>query len=55
MPNSFLIGALNNPKKKLWPKLEKKVNTNPNRIILKFKLFIEQKILIKQLEIKKEL
>ena len=55
MPNSFLMGALNNPKKKLCPKLEKKVNTNPNRIILKFKLFIEQKILIKQLEIKKEL
>tara|TARA_B100000900_G_C20278917_1_gene593219 strand:+ start:538 stop:705 length:168 start_codon:yes stop_codon:yes gene_type:complete len=46
------MGALNNPKKKLCPKLEKKVNTNPNRIILKFKLFIEQKFLIKQLEIK---
>ena len=33
MPNSFLIGALNKPKKKLCPKLEKNVKINPNIII----------------------
>jgi hypothetical protein len=37
MPSSFLIGALNNPKKKLCPKLEKNVNINPNIIIFLFK------------------
>ena len=35
--NSFLIGALNNPKKKLCPKLEKNVNINPNIITFLFK------------------
>ena len=33
MPNSFRIGALNNPKKKLCPKLEKNVKIKPNIII----------------------
>ena len=33
-----MFRALNKPKKKLCPKLEKKVNIKPNRIILKFKL-----------------
>ena len=33
MPNSFLIGALNKPKKKLCPKLEKNVKIKPNIII----------------------
>ena len=37
MSSSFRIGALNNPKKKLCPKLEKNVNINPNKIIFKFK------------------
>jgi len=31
MSNSFLIGALNNPKKKLCPKLEKNVKIKPNK------------------------
>ena len=33
IPNSFLIGALNKPKKKLCPKLEKNVKIKPNIII----------------------
>ena len=33
-----LILELKRPKKKLCPKLEKNVNINPNKIILKFKL-----------------
>ena len=37
--NSFLILELNNPKKKLCPKLEKNVKINPNIITLKLKLF----------------
>ena len=36
--NSFLILELNNPKKKLCPKLEKNVKINPNKITLKLKL-----------------
>ena len=36
--NSFLILELNNPKKKLCPKLEKNVNMNPNKITFKLKL-----------------
>ena len=40
IPNSFLIGELNKPKKKLCPKLEKKVNTKPNKITLEFILCI---------------
>ena len=35
--NSFLILELNNPKKKLCPKLEKNVNINPNIITFKLK------------------
>ena len=34
---SRMLG-LNNPKKKLCPKLEKNVKINPNKITLKFKL-----------------
>ena len=35
--NSFLILVLNNPKKKLCPKLEKNVNIKPNKITFKLK------------------
>ena len=42
IPNSFRIGALNNPKKKLCPKLEKNVNIKPNIITF---LFIERLII----------
>ena len=38
MDNSFLILELNNPKKKLCPKLEKNVNMNPKIITFKLKL-----------------
>ena len=36
--SSFLILELNNPKKKLCPKLEKNVKINPNTITFKLKL-----------------
>ncbi len=38
MDNSFLILELNNPKKKLCPKLEKNVNMNPEVITFELKL-----------------
>ena len=36
--SSFLILELNNPKKKLCPKLEKNVKIKPNKITFKLKL-----------------
>jgi hypothetical protein len=38
MDSSLLMLELNNPKKKLCPKLEKNVNINPNIITFKLKL-----------------
>jgi len=38
MDRVSLMLALNNPRKKLCPKLEKNVKIKPNKITLKFKL-----------------
>ena len=38
MESASLMLELNNPRKKLCPKLEKNVNIKPNKITLKFKL-----------------
>ena len=42
--NASLILELNNPKKKLCPKLEKNVKINPNIITFKLKLLNIEKL-----------